>query len=263
MHNRSTIVKPITNDWPLAIIDEQRIIVTTQPPLIHKTPVANITERAYVQLKSDLIACRLPPGKRITISQVQREFGLSQASVREALSRLTAEGLVETERNAGFRATPIISKGFRELAEASIVIEIPCLRSAIEHGDLNWEGQLMANLHVSTKLLKQTQRDNDVDLDNYTANRAEFYDVLLAPCQNQWLLSAWKQLYIKQMRYRHTFRKLAAFEASLGDHYHHFIHAVCARDSNRAIELCLQQYDTVVRFVETLTHDSNTPANSD
>ena len=219
-------------------------------PLLDTT---NITQRAYSQLKSDLIACRLPPGKRITISHIQRESGLSQASVREALSRLTAEGLVEMEHNSGFKAAPISTSGFRELAEASMVIEIPCLQSAIEHGDLPWEGQLMAYLHTSSRLL-QNNRANYVDLDEYTSNRSAFYQVLLAPCRNRWLLSAWQQMYIGQMRYRHTFRKLAIFEAGLSHHYEQFIHAVCARNTELAADLCRQQYQTIITFMEQINH---------
>lgn len=223
---------------------------------MNKNPLidtANMTERAYSQLKSDLIACRLPPGERITISRIQRDAGLSQASVREALSRLTAEGLVEMTRNSGFKAAPISTSGFRELAEASMVIEIPCLQSAIEHGDLHWEGQLMAYLHTSARLLQNNQA-NFVDLDEYTSNRAAFYTVLLAPCSNRWLLTAWQQLYIGQMRYRHTFNKLAVFEAGLGAHYEQFIHAVCARNTEQAVQLCQQQYQTVISFMEQLNH---------
>lgn len=212
---------------------------------------SSITQRAYQELRSDLLTCRLPPGQRITISRIQKEKGLSQAAVREALSRLTAEGLVEIERNAGFRATPVSTSGFRELAEASMFIEIPCLRSAIELGDLEWEGRLLAIYHVSSKTLPDVH-EGSVDLVHYTNQREAFYDVLLAPCRNQWLLKAWKQLYIQQMRYRHTFQRLAEYEAGLNDHYRRFIDAVIARDAEQAEALCRGQYDNVIGFMESL-----------
>ncbi|MDY0069606.1 MAG: GntR family transcriptional regulator [Porticoccaceae bacterium] len=212
---------------------------------------ASVTDRAYQALRHDLLACRLVPGQRINISRIQRDAGFSQAAVREALSRLTAEGLVEIERNAGFRAAAISTSGFRDLAEASQVIEIPCLRLAIAHGDLDWEGRVLAIYHVSSKSLPDLMKDG-VDLDLYTSQRETFYEVLLAPCPNPWLLKAWKQLYIQQMRYRHHFRQLAAYEAGLTDHYRRFIDAVLARDADRAEALCRAQYDNVVGFMESL-----------
>jgi DNA-binding GntR family transcriptional regulator len=212
---------------------------------------SSITQKAYLQLKSDLVACRLTPGKRINISQIQRETAFSQAAVREALSRLASEGLVDIERNAGFKASPISRTGFRELSEASMTIEIPCLRIAIENGDLEWEGKLVATYHMSSKMLTEVVSGRE-ELDKYTAHREAFYDALLAPCDNKWLLKSWKTLYIQQMRYRHTFRKLAEYESSLTDYYKNFIDAILERDVERAVTLCLDKYEKVIAFVEGL-----------
>lgn len=215
------------------------------------TEDASITQRAYARLRADLIACRLPPGRRINISRLQRETGFSQAAVREALSRLTAEGLVEVERHAGFTATPISTTGYRELSTACLIIEIPCLRSAIENGDLEWEGRLVATYHVASKVLGAVIGGQDT-LDQYSIYREAFYDALLAPCANKWLLKAWKQLYVQQMRYRHTFSQLAQFESGLMDDFRAFNQAILERDAELAVQLCRENHEKVARFVETL-----------
>ena len=115
----------------------------------------SVTHRAYVQLRADLISCRLLPGVRLNIAQLQRSLGLSQAAVREALSRLTSENLVIIERHSGFRAAPISTDGYADLAEACLVIEIPCLRSSIANGDLKWEGTLLATYHIASRVLER------------------------------------------------------------------------------------------------------------
>src|SRR3546814_4253335 len=74
------------------------------------TEDSSITHRAYIEIRAALISCRLAPSSRLNIAQLQREIGVSQAAVREALSRLTAEGLATIERNSGFRAAPIRSE---------------------------------------------------------------------------------------------------------------------------------------------------------
>src|ERR1700728_969100 len=116
---------------------------------------SNLTHRAYVRLKADLIACRLAPDSRLNISRLQKDLGFSQAAVREALSRLTAEGLVTIEPNAGFRAASISREGFRDLAMACANVEVPCLRSALANGDLQWEGALLATYHIASKVLER------------------------------------------------------------------------------------------------------------
>ena len=87
------------------------------------------THRAYMEIRAALISCRLAPGSRLNIVRLQREIGASQAAVREALSRLTAEGFVVIERNSGFRAAPISMDGYRELADAVLALEEILLRA--------------------------------------------------------------------------------------------------------------------------------------
>jgi GntR family carbon starvation induced transcriptional regulator len=210
---------------------------------------ASLTHRAYSQLRADLIACRLPAGSRLNVAKLQKELGVSQAAAREALSRLTAEGLVTIERNAGFRAAPISRSGFRDLTTACANIEIPCLRSALAHGDLEWEGALLSTYHIASKVLDRVVA-GDEDISAYVVYRQSFHEALLAPCTNQWMLWSWRLLYAQHMRYRHTFKVLLLFESELKSDYAFFIERVFARDVEAAVSACLENYEKVAQFVE-------------
>ena len=145
------------------------------------TEDSSITHRAYVEIRAALIACRLPPGSRLNIAQLQREIGVSQAAVREALSRLTAEGLATIERNSGFRAAPIAADGYRELSAACLTIEVPLLRSAIQNGDYVWEGALLSVYHVASRVLSEAASDS-IGVDAYFSHREEFHQRLFSAC---------------------------------------------------------------------------------
>jgi GntR family carbon starvation induced transcriptional regulator len=210
---------------------------------------ASLTHRAYRQLRSDLISCRLPAESRLNVAKLQKDLRVSQAAVREALSRLTAEGLVIIERNAGFRAAPISRSGFRDLTAACANTEVPCLRSALEQGDLEWEGQLLATYHIAGKVLDRVVAGNE-DISAYVSYRQEFHETLLSPCKNQWMLWSWRLLYAQHMRYRHTFKALLLFESDLKGDYAFFIDRVFARDAEAAVRACLENYEKVAQFVE-------------
>lgn len=210
---------------------------------------SSLTNRAYVEIRRALISCRLAPGSRLSIAQLQRDVGVSQAAVREALSRLTAEGLVLIERNSGFRAAPISAEGYRELADAVITIEVPLLRSSIENGDYAWEGALLSSYHVATRVLSEMEEGSDMEL--YVANREDFHRRLFSACDNQWLLWSWSLLYAQQLRYRHTFANLARFERGLHVDYRLFVDVVIKRDVDKAERLWRQNHDKVVDFIES------------
>ena len=209
----------------------------------------SITHRAYTEIRAGLISCRYPPGSRLKIAQLQREIGLSQAAVREALSRLTAEGLATIERNSGFRAAPISANGYRELADACITIEVPILRSSISHGDYHWEGELLSCYHVASRTLNQAV-DEEIGLDSYVEHRERFHRQLFSASDNDWLLWSWSLLYAQQLRYRHTFRELAKFERGLHEDYRQFIDVVIDRDVERAVGLWCRNHEMIVQFIE-------------
>jgi GntR family carbon starvation induced transcriptional regulator len=211
----------------------------------------SVTGRAYEILRNDLIACRLQPGAQLNIAALQTRLSLSQGAIREALSRLTSEGLVEIERNRGFRVAPVSASGFKELTLACMTIELPCLRASIRNGDLEWELNLVSTYHRAARTLDLVVLGKE-GIDAYSRERQAFYEALLAACDNHWLLWSWRLLYVQNMRYRHIYMPLAKFEHDLNPHHANFMQAVLARDVEKAVELGRQNYDMVANFIEAL-----------
>ena len=209
----------------------------------------SMTQRAYVQIRAQLISCQFRPGARIKISQLQRDLGVSQAAAREGLSRLAAEGLVTIERNSGFRAAPVSAQGYRELADACLTIEIPLLRSSMKHGDYAWEGALLSAYHVASRVLEKAN-DSSISMDEYVENRERFHRILFSKCDNNWLLWSWSLLYAQQVRYRHTFADLARFERGLHEDYKLFLDSVIERKVEEAVALWRETHNKVVAFIE-------------
>ena len=218
----------------------------------------SITGRAYQILRTQIIDCTLKPGARLNISSLQTGLALSQAAVREALSRLTAEGLVEIERHRGFRVAPVSAGGFRELTEACITVELPCIRSAIANGDLEWERQLIAAFHRAAQTLQQLAAGS-VGADAYSKERKAFYDVLLSACDNNWLLWSWGLLYAQNMRYRHMYLSLARFELEQLPVHQRILDAVLGRDVNAVVAMATANYEQVMCFVEQAMADEAAP----
>ncbi|WFU20416.1 GntR family transcriptional regulator [Bradyrhizobium sp. CB3481] len=70
------------------------------------------------------MALKVPPGARITVDALAREFNVSQTPVREALGRLESEGLVIKTHLVGYSAAPQISRRrFTELYELRLLLE--------------------------------------------------------------------------------------------------------------------------------------------
>lgn len=64
----------------------------------------------YEAIFAQLMSLKIPPGARITVDSLVKEFNVSQTPIREALGRLEGEGLVVKQHLIGFRAAPQITR---------------------------------------------------------------------------------------------------------------------------------------------------------
>ena len=74
-----------------------------------------LTEQVYQELYHDIIKQRLHCGQKLTLKELKERFGISQTPIREALTRLTEEGLVNTYTNLGVAVIDFTDADIREL----------------------------------------------------------------------------------------------------------------------------------------------------
>ena len=110
-----------------------------------------LTSAVLERLRTDILSTKLVPGQKLHIAGLAKQFGVSLAAVREALSRLVADGLVQASDQRGFRVSPVSSADLADVTQTRIDIESLALRRSIERGDAGMAG-------VGGKGLRRAQR---------------------------------------------------------------------------------------------------------
>ena len=85
--------------------------------------VPTIADRAYEQIRADLLFGRLSPGAKLRLEPMAVTYGAGVSTLREILGRLSAEGLVVAESQRGFEVAPVSPDGFRDVAAMRLVLE--------------------------------------------------------------------------------------------------------------------------------------------
>src|ERR1700742_2548566 len=98
----------------------------------------SLTSAVQERLRGDILSTRLLPGQKLHIAGLAKQFSVSLASVREALSRLVADGLVQASDQRGFRVSPVSPADLADVTQTRIDIEGLALRRSIERGDQAW-----------------------------------------------------------------------------------------------------------------------------
>ena len=153
-----------------------------------------LRQQVYQQIKHDIITCKLAPGEPLSENQFVDRFGVSKTPIREALTSLVQDGLVEYTPNRGFMVTTVSVSDIQEIFEARIFFEAELFRLAVKY---------ISDAEID-ELEKHSRLDGDVKSPDYAetfleANR-KFHVALAAAGRNSRLLGYYEALMNEAQR---------------------------------------------------------------
>ncbi len=193
-----------------------------------------LTSAIYARLRADILAGRCRPSEKLLIAPIGRRFSVSLAAVREALSRLVADGLVIAEDQRGFRVSPLSLADLHDVTHTRIELECLALRRAIARGDAAWERELEAAWDALRRTPYGTPEERLRHSAEWSVLHGRFHHALVAACGLEWLLRFRATLYEQSERYRLLGRVVSAGARDVTDEHRRIVEAALARDSDTA-----------------------------
>jgi DNA-binding GntR family transcriptional regulator len=142
-------------------------------------------EEVYTRLRADILAGRMLPGAKLRFADLMERYDCSTSVVREGLTRLAEQGLVQSEPQHGFRVTPLSDDDLEDLTTARCELEGLVLRLSIEHGDIAWESEIVAAHHALDRTPMESEGDAALMSEEWTQAHSRFHAALIAACPNQ------------------------------------------------------------------------------
>lgn len=212
------------------------------------------TRDVYERLRAELLNGRAAPATRLKINDLCRVHGVSLSAVREALSRLTAEGLVVAEPQRGFSVAPVSASELTDLTRVRVQIECLCLERAIAVGDVDWEAQIVAAFHHLSRTPERDANDPARMSDARSAVHAAFHDALASGCDSQWLLRLRELLYVQGERYRRVSISAKGIARDLNREHQEIMEATLAHDARRACRLMTKHLELTTAMLLSQAH---------
>jgi DNA-binding GntR family transcriptional regulator len=165
-----------------------------------------LAEEMYQTIRAQILSGQLISGERLDLSRLAKAHGVSPSVVREAVTRLATERLLESIPQVGYRVRVLSIDDLVDLTRVRIEIETLALRESLANGDLQWEAQLVAAHHA----LAATPIMTDEGAHNleWLARHAAFHEALCAACESTWLLHLREQLFAASELYRFWFAQV-------------------------------------------------------
>jgi GntR family carbon starvation induced transcriptional regulator len=201
-------------------------------------PASTLTDEAWAQLRRDIVLGVRHPGERLRIGKIRELYGIGPTPLREALQRLSTEGLVLAEGNRGFTVAPLDAEEFADLTRARIAIEREALRLSIQHGNSDWEAEVVS----ASYLMAKADHEIRPGTDEWERANTAFHRASVSACGSGWLLRVRDSLHTLAERYRRASVSSERSQRDLGAEHKAISEAVLQRDADTAADLVSSHY---------------------
>jgi GntR family carbon starvation induced transcriptional regulator len=210
---------------------------------------ATLATAVYLRLREDILRGVLPPETKLRLELMRERYDASPSPVREALNRLSSEGLVAQHDQRGFYVSSVSLIELRELVKTRCWVEELALRETISVGDSAWEEGVLVALHRLLRAPRYVSGAVEIANPKWEELHRRFHEQLISQCGSRSLLRFCAELRDQIDRYRHI---AAAILGKLEVNLEHEAigSAVLKRDVERAVELLTNHYRQALGIIE-------------
>lgn len=193
-----------------------------------------VVDQTIDAMRAAIRSGQLVPGQRLVVADITAMFAVSAGPVREAIRRLTGEGLIEIVPHRGASVRRITLNDLEEIFELRGAVEGLAAKLAAERGD-----DLHAELSATMAEMERVAVAEDVD--GYLANNTAFHDLIYRMAQNERVrgLAAQLILPVYQVRLPHRMNVAALH---LSHREHKVIAAALWAGNGNAAEAAMRQH---------------------
>ncbi|MBC3885180.1 GntR family transcriptional regulator [Undibacterium griseum] len=214
-------------------------ILNEQAPQAPKQRAANI---AYDAIENMIVTLQLKPGAPIIEAELLEKTGLGRTPMREALMRMSSNGLIRPMPRRGLVVSQILAAEHLQLIETRRVLENLIVTSAAQRADAIQKQEIMQS---AEKMLAAAKRH---DLNAFMEADQSFDHTLHTACGNASAVAAVVPLVIQCRRFWYAYQHEGDIEE--GARCHLLVAKAVARGH---VEQALKSSNGLMDYLESFT----------
>jgi DNA-binding GntR family transcriptional regulator len=218
---------------------------TSTPSSSNKDNETRISTRAstvYDRLHDDILTGKLKPGLKLRLKDLIEQYDTGNSPLREALNRLSANGMVLREENRGFRVPLASTAELAELTRTRCWLEEIALRESIAHGDTDWEERIVLASHWLSRAARNKKESIDTSSQDWEAHHREYHQALISACNSKILMDFCAELSQRSFRYRNLAEVVEYRDQFELEEHEELREAALSRNADLAVELLHKHY---------------------
>lgn len=205
---------------------------------------SSLTSQTFQRIYSMIIRGELKPGSKLKIEELRKTLGAGASPVREALSLLTSEQLVERIDQRGFRVANISGDAFMELLKTRCWLEERALRESMQVENIVWEERLLLAHHRLKRTPRNLEEGENGIVSNveWEARHKEFHMAMLSACGSSILIRVCDQLYDQNIRYRNIAGSPIKPQRDVGGEHNAILTHIINHEEDKAVNELVSHY---------------------
>jgi GntR family carbon starvation induced transcriptional regulator len=196
----------------------------------------------YERMRREILSGDLPPGEKLRVEHLRERYGVGASPIREALNRLSVEGVVRREDQKGFRVAPVSVEELDELIKTRCWLEETAVRESIANGDDAWEEELLLAFHRLSKAPRSADAASFAVNPHWETLHRAYHMALIGACGSRWLTAYCEHLNDLADRYRQLAIRGTYPQRNELDEHRAIMDAAIARDADAAVAALTAHY---------------------
>jgi DNA-binding GntR family transcriptional regulator len=190
-------------------------------------------EKAYRGIHGRIVNCEYPPGQPLPESELSRSLGMSRTPVREALNRLSAEGLVDLALGRSAVVSPVSLQHVIQLFQMRSLLETYAVRRCAARPDLPLFRAFREEMLGQRDRLAQDPHPAD-GFDAYYDLSNRFDHAICTGARNRFLTSSMEEIWGHSRRLRRMAQQDVERLVQANEEHLAICEAICDVDVERA-----------------------------
>ena len=208
-----------------------------------------LASSVYDMMRQDILKGDLPPGEKLRVEYLRDRYGVGASPIREALNRLSVDGVVMRVDQKGFRVATVSVAELDELIKTRCWLEETAIRESIAAGDDAWEERLVLAFHRLSKAPRSAEQITYAINPDWEVLHRAFHLALIGACGSRWLISYCEQLNDLADRYRQLAVRVTYPRRNELDEHKAIMDAAVNRDPDRAVEVLMDHYRRTAEII--------------
>lgn len=198
----------------------------------------SLSNRAYTELRSKILSSQLTSGTRLKEDEWAKKLEVNRMAIREALTRLLGEQLIEQGEKGGFFVKSITIGDSRQIRELREILEIGALKLSIQKNNASYIAELEHICEDFTSMVERGYLGGACEAD------IKFHEVLIESSENQKLIHLYQASNIPLFH-----QKLGKSQTHMNDYeltdleHRTIVKAIKDKDVRRAEEALIKHLD--------------------